>query len=101
MSGTLTILHLIADSQKHAVNPAAPATRTSASITTTKASTFHTSSKNSAWIIDSGATDHMTFDPGQLINLKSSTLSVVSNANSTPSPVSIPARLHPSSHPTG
>ncbi|CAL9014209.1 unnamed protein product, partial [Prunus brigantina] len=34
---THTILHLIADSQKHAVNPADLATQTHASITTTKA----------------------------------------------------------------
>ncbi|CAL2246759.1 unnamed protein product [Prunus armeniaca] len=87
MLGTPTILHLIANSQKHAVNPADPATQTLASITTTKGSTFHTSSKNSAWIIDSGATDHMTFDPSQLINRKSSTPLVVSNANGTPYPV--------------
>ncbi|CAL8138099.1 unnamed protein product [Prunus armeniaca] len=85
MSGTPTILHLIVDSQKHAVNPADSATRTPASITTTKGSTFHTSSKNSAWIINSSATDHMTFDPSQLINRKSSTSSVMSNANGTPS----------------
>ncbi|KAI5353833.1 hypothetical protein L3X38_006727 [Prunus dulcis] len=44
---------------------------------------LHTSSKNSAWIIDSGSTDHMTFDHGQLINRKSSTPSVMSNANGT------------------
>ncbi|KAI5349206.1 hypothetical protein L3X38_002093 [Prunus dulcis] len=87
MLGTPTILHLIADSQKHAVNPADPATRTPASITTTKDSTFHMSSKNSAWIIDSGAKDHMTFDPSQFINRKSSTPSMVSNANDIPSPV--------------
>ncbi|KAI5314011.1 hypothetical protein L3X38_043187 [Prunus dulcis] len=37
MSGTPTILPLIADSQKHAVNPADSATRTHASIATTKA----------------------------------------------------------------
>ncbi|KAI5323875.1 hypothetical protein L3X38_032948 [Prunus dulcis] len=61
--------------------------RTPSSITTTKGSIFNTSSKNSAWIIDLGATDHMTFDPDQLINRKSSTPSVVSNANGTPSPV--------------
>ncbi|KAI5350718.1 hypothetical protein L3X38_003609 [Prunus dulcis] len=89
MLGTPTILHLIADSQKHVVNPADPATQTPASITTTKGSTFHTSSKTSAWIINPGTTDHMTFDPGQLINCKSSTPSVVSNANGTPSPVDI------------
>ncbi|KAI5346776.1 hypothetical protein L3X38_014655 [Prunus dulcis] len=87
MSGTPTILPLIADSQKHVVNPANPATRTRASIVTTKGSTFHTSSQKSTWIIDSGATDHMTFDLGQLISRKSSTPSVVSNANDTPSPM--------------
>ncbi|KAI5323982.1 hypothetical protein L3X38_033055 [Prunus dulcis] len=85
MSGTPTILPLIADSQKHAVNLADPATQTHAYIATTKGSTFHTSSQKSAWIIDSGATDHMTFDLGQLISRKSSTPSVVSNANGTPS----------------
>ncbi|CAL9030187.1 unnamed protein product, partial [Prunus brigantina] len=87
MSRTPTILHLIVDSQKHAVNPADLATRTPTSITITKGSTFHTSSKNSVWIIDLGSMDHMTFDPGQLINRKSSTPLVVSNANGTPSPV--------------
>ncbi|CAL9031399.1 unnamed protein product [Prunus brigantina] len=86
MSVSLTILHLISDLQKHSVNPADPATLTHASITTIKGSTFHTSSKNSAWIIDSGIMDHMTFFPGQLINRKSSTPSVVSNVNSTPPP---------------
>ncbi|CAL2270443.1 unnamed protein product [Prunus armeniaca] len=87
MSRTPMILPLIADSKKHAVNPAGRATRTHTSIATTKGSTFHTSSQKSTWIIDSGATDHMTFDPSQLISRKSSTLSVVSNANGTPSPV--------------
>ncbi|CAL2239857.1 unnamed protein product [Prunus armeniaca] len=64
MSRTPTILPLIANSQKHTVNPADSATRTHTSIVTTKGSTFHMSSQKSAWIIDSGATDHMTFDPG-------------------------------------
>ncbi|KAI5323968.1 hypothetical protein L3X38_033041 [Prunus dulcis] len=56
--------------------------------------------KKSAWIINSCATDHMTFDPGQLISQKSSTPSVVSNSNGTPSPVvgerslSLSASLH-------
>ncbi|CAL9017760.1 unnamed protein product [Prunus brigantina] len=36
--------------------------------------------------------DHMIFDPGQLISRKSSTPSVVSNANGTPSPVDILTR---------
>ncbi|CAL8167696.1 unnamed protein product [Prunus armeniaca] len=87
MSRTPMILPLIADSKKHAVNPAGRATRTHTSIATTEGSTFHTSSQKSAWIINSGATDHLTFDPSQLISRKSSTLSAVSNANGTPSPV--------------
>ncbi|KAI5326945.1 hypothetical protein L3X38_026341 [Prunus dulcis] len=76
MSGPLTILSLFADSQKHEVNPADSATRTRASIATAKGSVFHTSSKKSAWIIDSSATNHMTFGPGQVIGHKSSTPSV-------------------------
>ncbi|CAL2275705.1 unnamed protein product [Prunus armeniaca] len=87
MSGPPTILSLIADSQKHAVNYVDPVTRTHASIATTKDSAFHMSSQKSAWIIDSGATDHMTFDHGQPISHKSSTPSVMSNANGTPSPM--------------
>ncbi|CAL8990822.1 unnamed protein product, partial [Prunus brigantina] len=58
-------------------------TWTRASIATTKSSVFHTSSQKSTWIINSGATYHMTFDPGQLISCKSFTPSVVSNANGT------------------
>ncbi|CAL2226309.1 unnamed protein product [Prunus armeniaca] len=54
---------------------------TRASIATTKGSASHTSSQKSTWIIDLGATDHMTFDPGQLISRKSFTPSMVSNAN--------------------
>ncbi|KAI5314957.1 hypothetical protein L3X38_044133 [Prunus dulcis] len=83
MSGSPTILSLIADSQKPVVTLADSTTRTRASIPTTKDSAFHTSSQKSAWIIDSGATDHMTFDPNQLISRKSSTPSMVSNANGT------------------
>ncbi|XP_021802794.1 uncharacterized protein LOC110746875, partial [Prunus avium] len=82
MLGPPTILSFLADSQKHAVNPTDPTTRTRASITTTKCSVFHTSSKKSAWIIDSDATDHITFDHG--LSRKSSTSSVMSNANGHP-----------------
>ncbi|KAI5317748.1 hypothetical protein L3X38_037455 [Prunus dulcis] len=82
-----TILPFTANSQKHAVNPADSATRNHAFIATTKGSTFHTSSQKFAWIIYSVATDHMTFASGQLISRKSSTPSVVSNANGTPSPM--------------
>ena len=38
---------------------------------------------NSAWIIDSGATDHMTFDSRQVSPLKSSLRNSVSTANGT------------------
>ncbi|KAI5323859.1 hypothetical protein L3X38_032932 [Prunus dulcis] len=87
MLGIPTILPFIVDSQRHAINLADPTTRTHAYIATTKGSTFHTSSQKSAWIINLGATYHMTFDPGQPISRKSSTPSMVSNANGTPSPV--------------
>lgn len=36
---------------------------------------------NSAWIINSGATDHMTFDSRHVSNLKSSSQNFVSTAN--------------------
>ena len=38
---------------------------------------------NSAWIIDYGATDHMTFDSRQVSPLKSSSQNYVSTANGT------------------
>ncbi|KAI5316579.1 hypothetical protein L3X38_036286 [Prunus dulcis] len=82
------ILYLLADSQKHAVNPAKSATQACASIATTKGSAFHTSSPKSTWSVDSGATDHMTFDPGQLLVAKISSqgrrlVVVLGGANST------------------
>ncbi|CAL2236870.1 unnamed protein product [Prunus armeniaca] len=66
------ILSLLADSQK-ASNHAKLATQARAFISTTKGSTFYTSSQKPAWIIDSGATDHITIDPGQLILRQPST----------------------------
>ena len=42
---------------------------------------------NSAWIIDSGATDHMTFDSRQVSPLKSSSQHSVSTANGTLIPI--------------
>ncbi|CAL8151979.1 unnamed protein product [Prunus armeniaca] len=87
MLGPFTILFLFADSQKHAVNPVEMATRAHVSIATTKCSTFYMSSPKPEWIINSDATDHTTFDHSQLISRKPSTQSVVSNANSTLSPV--------------
>ncbi|KAI5336631.1 hypothetical protein L3X38_015899 [Prunus dulcis] len=42
---------------------------------------LHSSSKKHIWVIDTGATDHMTFDPGQLTSHTPSSQSVVSNAN--------------------
>ncbi|KAI5324129.1 hypothetical protein L3X38_033202 [Prunus dulcis] len=48
---------------------------------------LHNSSKKHIWVIDTGATDHMTYDPGQLTSHTPSSQLVVSNANGTPSPV--------------
>ena len=42
---------------------------------------------NSAWIIDSGAMDHMTFDSRQVSPLKSSSQNSVSIANGTSIPI--------------
>ena len=42
---------------------------------------------NSAWIIDSGATDHMTFDSRQVSPLKYSSQNFVSTANGTSIPI--------------
>ena len=42
---------------------------------------------NSAWIIDSGATDHMTFDSRQVSPLKSSSQNYVSTTNDTSIPI--------------
>ena len=42
---------------------------------------------NNAWIIDFGATDHMTFDSKQVSLLKSSSQHSVSTANGTPIPI--------------
>ena len=39
---------------------------------------------NSAWIIDFGATNHMTFDSRQVSSLKPSSQKVVSTANDSP-----------------
>ena len=60
---------------------------TSASIATigTKGHVLNTSSKKNTWIIDLGATDHITFDHGQIASHTPSPQSVVSNANGTPS----------------
>ena len=42
---------------------------------------------HSEWIIDSGATDHMTFDNNHIQSMKSSDQHIVSTANGSPSPV--------------
>ena len=42
---------------------------------------------NSAWIIDSGATDHITFDSRQVSSLKSSSQHSVSTTNGTSIPI--------------
>ena len=43
---------------------------------------------NSAWIIDSGATDHMTFDSRQVSPLRPSSQKIVSTANGNTTPCS-------------
>ena len=48
---------------------------------------IYTLVSNSAWIIDSGATDHMTFDSRQVSPLKSSSQHSVSTANGTSIPI--------------
>ena len=48
---------------------------------------IYTPVSNSAWIIDSGATDHMTFDPRQVPPLKSSSPHSVSTTNGTSIPI--------------
>ena len=51
---------------------------------------FHISasdSSSSTWIIDSGATDHMTFDSQHVPSMKQSTTHIVSTTNGNPSPV--------------
>ncbi|KAI5344292.1 hypothetical protein L3X38_012169 [Prunus dulcis] len=47
---------------------------------------LHSSSKKHIWVIDTGATDHMTFDLGQITSHTPFSQSVVFNANGTPSP---------------
>ena len=42
---------------------------------------------NSAWIIDSGATDHMTFDSRQVSPLRHSSQKIVSTANGNTTPI--------------
>ena len=49
-----------------------------------KALTTSTPNSNSAWIIDSGATDHMTFDSTHVRSFKPSKLPVVSTADGNP-----------------
>ena len=48
---------------------------------------IYTPVSNSAWIIDSGSTDHMTFDSRQVSPLKSSSQHSVSTANGTSIPI--------------
>ena len=42
---------------------------------------------NSAWIIDSGATDHMMFDSRQVSSLKPSSPKFVSTTDGSPAPI--------------
>ncbi|XXG51738.1 hypothetical protein AAC387_Pa03g0243 [Persea americana] len=55
--------------------------------TLSKALNTSASNSSSTWIIDSGATDHMTFDVNHIHSMKPSEQPVVSTANGTPSSV--------------
>ncbi|KAI5324020.1 hypothetical protein L3X38_033093 [Prunus dulcis] len=50
---------------------------------------FHTSNKidSRSWIIDSGATDHMTFDPDDFLNTTQPRRTCIANANGVTHPV--------------
>ncbi|KAK2996779.1 hypothetical protein RJ639_025625 [Escallonia herrerae] len=52
-----------------------------------KALNMSTLVTNSAWIVDSSATDHMTFDSRQVSTLKQSSQKFVTTANGTPAPI--------------
>lgn len=52
-----------------------------------KPTVFSTTSKNNTWIIDTGASDHMTRDSNQLQYVRSSSQSVISTANGSTSPI--------------
>ena len=52
-----------------------------------KASVFCATSKNRTWIIDTGASDHMTWDSNQLKSVLPSFQSVISTANGSTSPI--------------
>ena len=53
-----------------------------------KSSVFSATSKNITWIIDTGASDHMTRDSSQLKSVLPSSQSVISTANGSTSPIS-------------
>ena len=52
-----------------------------------KASVFFATSKNRTWIIDTGASDHMTWDSSQLKSVLPSSQSVISTANGITFPI--------------
>ena len=52
-----------------------------------KASVFSATSKNRTWIIDTGASDHMTWDSSQLKSVLPSSQLVISTANGSTSPI--------------
>ncbi|KAI5323589.1 hypothetical protein L3X38_032661 [Prunus dulcis] len=64
----------------------------SVAITGTQGYVLHSSSKKHTWVIDTRATDHMTFDPRQITSHTLSSQSVVSKASGTPSSTFLAAR---------
>jgi hypothetical protein len=63
-----------------------PTVNVAHSSSTGKANTFSAITKDNKWIIDTGASDHMVRDTGQLQSLHSSTHSFISTANGSTSP---------------
>ncbi|CAL9021814.1 unnamed protein product [Prunus brigantina] len=74
------------DPVSHAILTALTPASASIATTGTQGYVLHSSSKKHTWVIDTRATDHMTFDPGQINIHTSASQLVVSNANCTPSP---------------
>ncbi|XP_021829064.1 uncharacterized protein LOC110769409 [Prunus avium] len=77
----------VTDPVSPAASPAPAPASTSVATLGTQCYVLHSSSKKHTWVIDTVATDHMTFDPGQIISHTPPSQSVVSNANGTSSPV--------------
>jgi hypothetical protein len=74
------------EAQTTAADNLPPTVNVAHSSSTSKANTFSAITKDNNWIIDTGASDHMVRDTGQLQSLHSSTHSFISTANESTSP---------------